>query len=80
MLRRTLVTIHLLAGTTLTAFAAADMIKERLGKIADMETAHTPSEYVMIRFARGEYNGMDGLSQMRADYKLFRDIVPQFRK
>jgi hypothetical protein len=74
MIIKTLARINLIAATTVNAIFAYEVIKVRMRKLAETETAHTPTQYVLIRLARGHYYTPDGFEMIVNDYKFFQII------
>jgi hypothetical protein len=72
--RKTLATINLLAGTTLTVMAAYQTLKAAIRTIAETETVQTEAHYVVVKAARGHYNKPGGFKMMKSDYEFFKII------
>lgn len=78
-MRKTLATLNLLAGTTLTLLAVYEVIQTKIKALAETEIVQTEGQYVMVRAARGEYAGPGGFEKMKYDYKFFQ-IISNFHK
>lgn len=77
MIRKLLNVVGLTVHTAITVMYARDIFKERLDKVASKETAKNKTDYVLIRFARGDYNKPGGFKQMQNDYKFY-DLASGF--
>jgi hypothetical protein len=78
-MRKTLATLNLLAGTTLTFLAVYEVLKVKIKSIAELETVQTEAQYVLVKAARGDYNKPGGIEMMKYDYKFFQ-IISNFHK
>jgi hypothetical protein len=79
VMRKTLATLHLIAGTTLTTIAAYEVIKNKIRQIAEIETVRNEREYILVRLARGDYNKSGGFEMMKYDYRFFK-IISNFHE
>jgi hypothetical protein len=75
MLRKTLLTLNILAVTTLNVMFAVRVVKEKLDEIAETETVGSEREYILVRFARGDYYNTNGLDTMVSDYQFYKAIT-----
>lgn len=74
MLKRLLLSANFYAVVALNLIYAADAIRDRIKTLAETETVYSAKEYVAVRFARGEYNSLDGIEQIRYDYQFYKQI------
>lgn len=74
-MRRSLGALNLLIATVLNVIYAKNVIKRELARLAEKEEVSKPHEFVMVMFARGKYNNLDGLKTARNDYKFFETIT-----
>lgn len=74
-MRRSLGTLNLLIATVLNVIYAKNVIKRELEKLAEKEEVSRPLEFVMVMFARGKYNNLNGAKTALNDYKFFETIT-----
>jgi hypothetical protein len=74
MIKKSLATLNLVFGTTLTAIYLVEVIKFKIQKLADTETVYNERQYVLVKLARGDYNRPNGFETLKYDYKFYKTI------
>lgn len=78
MFKRILMTVNLILGTALTAASVYETGKHYRRKLAETEIVSNERMFVLVKLARGDYNGPKPFENMKYDYRFFQVISKSF--